>query len=383
MRKWGVRIAIVVAIVAAIVVLKSTLLAPKPVPVLVVEVTSGQVEETITNSRAGTVTARRRAKLSPELGGQVVDLPFREGEAVGAGQIVLRLEDSAQQARLELAQRDVEATAAERDRVCLTAERAAREYDRLRRLADEAIISTDLLDEVESSREASRAACRAAGAVEARTQAAVSVARAELSKTVLRAPFDGIVAEVSTEVGEWTTPSPPALPVPPVIDVLDPTSIYISAPMDEVDSASIHAGQPVRVTVDSHRNQNFPGRVRRVAPYVLDVEEQNRTVEVEVTRDDAELAAQLLPGTSADVEVILDVNDSTLRIPTAALLQGGKVLVLEDGVLVERQIEIGLRNWDFTEVLSGLSAGDLVVTSLDRAEVKDGAEAEVVETLPE
>lgn len=383
MRKWGVRIAIVVAIVAAIWILKSTVLAPKPVPVLVVEVTNGEVEETVTNSRAGTVTARRRAKLSPELGGQVIELPFREGDRVGAGQVVLRLEDSAQQARLELAERDLEAAGAERERVCLGAQRAAREYERMARLAQDEIVSTDLLDEFENRREASRAACRAAEAAESRTRAAVGVARAELSKTVLKAPFDGIVAEVSTEVGEWTTPSPPALPVPPVIDVLDPASIYISAPMDEVDSASIHAGQPVRVTVDSHRDMSFPGSVRRVAPYVLDIEEQNRTVEVEVTLDNAELAARLLPGTSADVEVILDAKGDTLRVPTAALLQGGKVLVLDNGVLVEREIEIGLRNWDFTEVLSGLDVGDLVVISLDRAEVKDGAEAEAVEELPD
>jgi HlyD family secretion protein len=216
-----------------------------------------------------------------------------------------------------------------------------------------------------------------------RAAAAVGVARAELAKTVLKAPFDGIVAEVSTEVGEWTTPSPPALPVPPVIDILDPASIYVSAPMDEVDSARIAPGQPVRVTVDSHRGRSFPATVLRVAPYVLDVEEQNRTVEIEVALDDAGFAATLLPGTSADVEVILEVEDRALRIPTATLVEGGKVLVLENGLLEERRIETGLRNWDYTEVHEGLAEGELVVESLDRAEVKDGAEAVAVEELPE
>ena len=383
MRKWLIRIGVLAAIVGAVIVLKVTVLAPKPVPVLVVEVATGEVEQTVTNSRAGTVTARRRAKLSPELGGQVVELPFREGDRVAGGQVVLRLEDNAQQARLELSERDLEAASAERERVCLTAERAEREYDRMQRLADEQIVSADLLDEIESSREAGKAGCRAAVAVESRAGAAVGVARAELAKTVLVAPFDGIVAEVSTEVGEWTTPSPPGLPIPPVIDVLDPESIYVSAPMDEVDSAKIRADQPVRITVDSHRDQSFAGSVHRVAPYVLDIEQQNRTVEIEVVFDDQAIASQLLPGTSADVEVILDVQDNTVRVPTAALLEGGRVLVLEEGLLVERTIEIGLRNWDFTEIVSGLSEGELVVTSLDRAEVKAGAEAEAVDTLPD
>jgi HlyD family secretion protein len=383
MHKWLIRIGIVVAIVVVFMLLKATILAPKPVPVLVTEVASGQVEETVTNSRAGTVTARRRAKLSPEIGGKVVELPYREGDVVEQGAVVLRIEDSAQRARLELSERDLEAATAERERACLTAERTAREYQRMERLAAEQIVSTDLLDEIESRREASRAACRAAVAGESRARAAVGVASADLAKTVLTAPFNGVVAEVATEIGEWTTPSPAALPVPPVIDILDPASIYISAPMDEVDSARIQTGQQARITVDSHRDQSFTGTVRRVAPYVLDIEEQNRTVEIEVVFEDQEFASRLLPGTSADVEVILDVKDDALRVPTAALLEGGRVLVLDNGVLREREIEIGLRNWDFTEVISGLAKGGLVVTSLDRAEVEAGVEAEAVDTLPD
>jgi HlyD family secretion protein len=192
---------------------------------------------------------------------------------------------------------------------------------------------------------------------------------------VLRAPFDGVVADVTIEVGEWTTPSPPAVPVPPVIEMLDALSIYVSAPMDEVDSAKIHLEQPVRVTLDPYPDQSFDGRVSLVDPYVLDVEAQNRTVGIEVELADAAFASTLLPGTSADVEVILSVHQDVLRIPTSALLQGNEVMVLEDGVLARRSVESGLRNWDWTEITGGLAAGDRVVTSLDRAEVKAGAEA--------
>jgi HlyD family secretion protein len=207
----------------------------------------------------------------------------------------------------------------------------------------------------------------------------VEVTRTALQKTEIRAPFDGILAEVSAEVGEYTTPSPPGLPIPPVIDIIDRSSIFISAPMDEVDSARIQPGQKARVSVDSHRDQTFPSQVTRVAPYVLDIEQQNRTVEVEVELDDAEFAATLLPGTSADVEVILKTRDGVPRIPTSALMEGNRVLILADGLLEERQLEIGLRNWDFIEVVSGLETGEQVVISLDRVEVTAGAEAQVAE----
>jgi HlyD family secretion protein len=115
--------------------------------------------------------------------------------------------------------------------------------------------------------------------------------------------------------------------------------------------------------------------VARVAPYVLDVEAQNRTLEIEVELDDRERAAGLLPGTSADVEVILEARENVLRIPTSALLQNERVLVLEQGRLAERQVELGLRNWQFAEVRSGLEAGEEIVVSLDRVEIEAGARA--------
>jgi HlyD family secretion protein len=183
------------------------------------------------------------------------------------------------------------------------------------------------------------------------------------------------VADTFIEVGEWTTPSPPAIPVPPVLDLIDTSSIYISAPMDEVDSARVKTGQRARVTVDSHPGQHFPAHVVEVAPYVVDRVEQNRTVEIELELDDPSVAATLLPGTSADAEVILSAHENVLRVPTSALLEGGEVLVLEEDRLVERTLQLGIRNWDFTEVKGGLAEGALVVVSLDRPEIRAGARA--------
>jgi HlyD family secretion protein len=137
-----------------------------------------------------------------------------------------------------------------------------------------------------------------------------------------------------------------------VIDLIDPTSIFVSAPMDEVDSGAIRAGLPVKLSVDSRPDEQFVGHVLRVAPYVLDEEAQNRTLEIEVGLDDPKIAESLLPGTSADAEVILESRSDVIRVPTSALLpsrSGGQaVLVLEDGELVvaaldKLEIEPGVR----------------------------------------
>ena len=236
-------------------------------------------------------------------------------------------------------------------------------------------MSTDQVDGVDSQERTAQAACRAAGATAERADSAVTLARAQLRQTTLLAPFDGVVADTFVEEGEWTSPSPPALPIPPVLDLIDTRSIYVSAPMDEVDSGRIRKGLPARLTVDSRPGRHYGARVVEVAPYVADRLEQNRTVEIEIELDDAAVAASLLPGTSADAEVILSGKDGVLRVPTSSLIEGGKVLVLEKGRLVERTLQLGLRNWDFTEVTGGLREGERVVVSLDRPEIKAGAKA--------
>lgn len=378
MRKWLVRLAVLAVIVAGLWLLRATVLAPEPVEVEVIRATRGRVESTVTNSKAGTVQARRRANLSPEQGGRVVELPVREGDAVREGQVLLRLDDSTQRAHLERARKDLTTAEARHREACLGAEQARREYERYRQLADREIISRQLVEQAESRARTTEAGCQAAAAAVESARAAIEVLENELRKTVLRAPFSGVVSERSIELGEFTTPSPPGLPIPPVMEIIDTSSIYVSAPMDEVDSARIRRGQPARVTLDPYPDRAFPGTVIRVAPYVLDIETQNRTVEIEVELEDEDFASTLLPGTSADVEVILEVREDVLRIPTSALLPGNAVLVVEEpGVLARREVETGLRNWDFTEIRAGLSADDRVVTSLDRVEVQPGVDVVV------
>ena len=368
----------VAGLLALAVLVRLTVLRPAAVPVTVFKVAKGRVEETVTNSKAGTVKSRRRAALSSELGGRVESLPARKGSHVRKGDVLLKIVDQDYRAQLAVQESALLAARAARVEACRTAEQLERDVGRNRELAKKEVISPDVLDQLVSRRDATAAACDAAAARIAQAEAARDVARVNLEKAVLRAPFDGVVGDVTTEVGEWITPSPPGLPmIPAVIVLFDPDAIYISAPMDEADVGKVRVGQPGRVTIDAFPGRSFPAKVVRVAPYVLDVQEQNRTFETEAELSDATFARTLLPGTSADLEVILGSREDTLRIPSYALLEGGRVLVVEKGRLVSRTVKTGLKNWQFAEVTSGLSEGDLVTVSLDRAEVKEGARVRV------
>ena len=146
MWKWGLRIAIVLGLVGAAWLLRATVFADKPIHVQLQAAERGTVEQSLTNSRAGTVRARHRTELSPEVAAERSRFPIVRGDAVEAGDVLLRLDDRLQRAQVELAQRELDASAAERKRSCLAAEHARREFNRIDRLASDEIVSEDLLD---------------------------------------------------------------------------------------------------------------------------------------------------------------------------------------------------------------------------------------------
>jgi HlyD family secretion protein len=375
--KW---LLLLLGLAAVAVVLRFTVFRAKPVEVEAARVEKGEVEETVTNTRAGTVKARNRAKLSPQMGGRVTALPFAKGALVPEGALLLQLDDSIQRAEVNLAEEQVKTATAQASEARQAAQLADREWTRSETLAKDSILSKQALDTLESKRDQARSAAEAAAAALEQARAQRSLAQAQLALTRIYAPFAGVLADRSTEVGEWITPAPPGVPIPAVLDLLDPASLYISAPIDELDAARMKIGQGARITVDSYPGKTFEGRVTRVAPYVLDLQEQNRTLEVEADFAPGHSPPGLLPGTSTDLEILLNRKEGVLRVPTSAIAEGKKVLVLRDGKLEECTVETGLSNWRFTEIRGGLKEGDLVVTARDSTGIKPGAGARAKRT---
>jgi HlyD family secretion protein len=135
---------------------------------------------------------------------------------------------------------------------------------------------------------------------------------------------------------------------------------------------------PARIALDALPGKTFPGSVRRIAPYVTEVEKQARTVDVEVTFNNPdEVPRNLLAGYSADVEIILEARAKVLRLPTQAILEGNKVLTLaKDGDrLEEKSITPGLANWAYTEIAKGLMKGERVVSSFEDEAIQAGTAA--------
>ncbi|MGR8980843.1 MAG: efflux RND transporter periplasmic adaptor subunit [Gammaproteobacteria bacterium] len=350
---------------------------PEPIEVDVARVEEGEVRTTVSNTRVGTVKACRRAYLAPATGGQVAELHIKEGDRVRQHQLLMEVWNKDLKAQVELENAQIRANRASAEQACTLKGGAMREAQRITRLQKyNQIVSEEQVDSKVTSAKAQQASCTAAREAVTVSQANLEAIQAAVEKTLVYAPFDGTVAEINAELGEYVTPSPPGIPTLPAIDLLDVSCLYVSAPIDEVDAPQIKTGMAAHVTLDAFGNKRYLGTVSRIAPYVLEKEKQARTVEVEVKLTEPDEIKDLLPGYSADIEVLIALKPKALRVPAEAVLDNNKVLLLRpDGYLEERTFKPGLSNWNTVEVLSGLKAGDKIVLSIGREGVEAGAYA--------
>lgn len=361
------------SILVCLVLLGGWLNRPQPLPVRLLEVERGPVETLVANTRAGTLKSCRRSHLSFNVGGQVAELLIGEGQRVERGQVLMRLRQDEQQARLLEAEARLEAQRNTREQRCQQAHLDQRDLNRLRHLADRKLVAADRLDQAETKAHLANLMCSASAVLIREADANLQLQRSLLDQATLRAPFAGIVAEINGELGEFVTPSPPGIPTPPAVDLIDDSCLYVEAPIDEVDAARVRPGAAVRISLDAFRGQSFAGRVSRIAPYVRELEKQARTVDVEVRFDRPPAELALLTGYSADVEILLEQRTGAVRIPTETLLEGQHVLRYDPNARVLREVAVktGLSNWRWTEVLQGLDAGARIVASLEQEGLGD------------
>ncbi len=335
----------------------------------------GSVDHIVANTRAGTVEACKRSSPTPSVGGQIARLEVQEGDRVKAGTLLLELWNDDIKAEIALANSQKLKAESEAISACLQAEVAQREAERLVSLESRGSVSTDQTDKSVTEAKARAAQCEAAKAGVKVSQSQQELGQAKLTRTRLIAPFDGVVAKVNGDLLQYVTPSPPGIPTPPIIDIIGSGCFFVIAPIDEVDAPQVESGMPARISLDAFGDKRFAGHVKRVAPFVQDYEKQARTVDIEVSFDDVADIKPLIAGYSANIEVLLEVRERVLRVPTEAIVGLDRLFVFDPdlGKLHERQVIVGLSNWDHTEIIDGVADGELVVTSVDVDGVVNGA----------
>ncbi|WP_421322106.1 efflux RND transporter periplasmic adaptor subunit [Aeromonas veronii] len=331
---------------------------PQPTPIRLAEVGRGDVLVTVVNTRAGTIKSCQRAGLSLPGGGVVEQIAVKAGERVARGDLLLTLWSDDIHADLARARAQQALGKTQREERCSEAAYYEREANRLATLLAKNLTSRTLAEQAQNLADTRRYVCQASRQQERVDEAQVAQVEARLSERRLLAPFAGVVAEVNSKLGEYMTPSPPGVAMPPVIDLIDDRCLYVSAPIDEVDAARLKVGQSARVLLDAMPGRDFAATVTRIAPYVKELEKQARTVEVEAALTVLPTDVSLLIGYSADLEVEVTRVTDVLRVAASSRADDGSVLRLEGDKLVRVVPRWGVENWNWIEVAEGLAAGD-------------------------
>ena len=331
---------------------------PQPTPIRLAEVGRGDVLVTVVNTRAGTIKSCQRAGLSLPGGGVVEQIAVKAGDRVARGDLLLTLWSDDIRADLARARAQQALGKTQREERCSEAAYYEREASRLATLLAKNLTSRTLAEQAQNLADTRRYVCQASRQQERVDEAQVAQVEARLSERRLLAPFAGVVAEVNSKLGEYMTPSPPGVAMPPVIDLIDDRCLYVSAPIDEVDAARLKMGQSARVLLDAMPGRDFAATVTRIAPYVKELEKQARTVEVEAALTALPTDVPLLIGYSADLEVEVTRATDVLRVAASSRADDGSVLRLEGDKLVRVVPRWGVENWNWIEVAEGLATGD-------------------------
>jgi HlyD family secretion protein len=357
-------------------------------------VTRGEVLRKV--SASGKIRALNTIKVGTEVSGQVTKVYVDFNSPVKAGQVLAEIDSTRVRARVQqseaqvaLARAGLQQTVANVARARSELEIQERDFARQRALAERGFVSKAGLDIALSKLNSARNALQVAlaqtqsgNAQISQGTAELSSARLDLNRTVIVAPASGVIINKLVEPGTTVAAS---FQTPNLFEIAaDTTKMQVEASVDEADIGQIIEGQDVTFTVDSYPNDIFRAKVRQVrkAP----VETQN-VVSYLVIIDVDNKDGKLLPGMTANVEIITGAKANVLRVPTNALRFRPKLadrgepkeekpgapakketpkptLYLAGSVLyrpVRKQAQIGLQGDDYTEVTSGIKAGDKVL----------------------
>ena len=303
----------------------------------------------------GSIQPERRADLRAEVGAIVLQVMKENGEAVKKGDVLLRLDETSIRDSLTSAE---EATRAAEQTLAQT----QRMYERQKTLLASGMVSTTALEDAEVRRN------NAQSDVAAAKSRSVS-ARQQLTRTLVRAPFDGIVSERKVSNGDTAQIGKE------LIKVIDPSSMRFEGMVSADKIGVVKLGQPVLFRVNGYPDKQFNGKVKRVDPAANSV-----TRQVEVLVDFADNVRPGVAGLYAEGRVEAD-STSSLMIPPSALVQAGDsnyVWRIKNGALAKVALRIGTRDertgrW---QVLSGLQSGDMVVR-VPASGFKDGQKVEL------
>ena len=383
---------------------------PAGLPVEAAAVKTAEMQRSVLLT--GSIKPKEDTSIAVTFSARVLAVTVREGDRVQAGQVLIRLDSTDAEARLQQARallveaknrlailkagaRSQERAVAKNAVVSAksTLDKAALDLQRLEGLYQQGAVAKEQLDSARTYHEVAKAQyesaleqsnlveagarteeIEAAAAAVRQAQAAVALAANDLKNATLRSPISGVVYWRDLNVGDV-----PAAMGSPVMKVASLDRVYFEAVVPEKDFVSLSVGQPVAITVDALPGQAFPGEVERLVPVARD---QSRDFLARIAVDNGQL--RLKPGMFARGEVLVEKHPQAVVVPRDAVIEQGSeksLFVVKNNLVQHKKVVTGLESPALIEILSGVSPGEEVVTAGQQG-LKSGSLVSVTRRQP-
>jgi len=335
-----------------------------------------------TISAPGDIEPRRKVNISARVSAQIEELPFKEGDFVKQGEIIVRLEDKTLKADLASNEAQLRASEARLEGSRASHINAVADWERIDSLYKSSDVSKSELDAVEARLRMSESELAAAEQNVEIARSGVIRAQENVGYTVIKAPMNGRITRLHSEVGETVTGSVTNFGTV-ILEMADLTEMLVNAEIDESDIAPVRIGQTARVYINAFDDEVFEGTVESIAlQHTLDPSDRSKYYKTEILLH-LDPDTQIFAGLTANVDVEVETLEGILKIPSQAVIDkrvdelpqeiaesdavdrnktfARVVYILEDGKAVETPVKIGPSDLTATAVLAGLSAGAEVI----------------------
>lgn len=373
-RKQVIFVLVALAIIAMIVV-GITQKREKGKPVLLDTVQSGAFQDTI--SANGSLVPRTQVQIMSDVMGKIVELKVREGDVVEKGQFLLRIDDRDLKSEVQRQRAAVRIARIQARNQQVMLDKAEREFKRKQRLYQDQLISIEEFEAARTTRDAAALSLKQAEQNVAQSEAMLRKSMDLLDKTVIRSPIAGKVTALNKELGEQVIQGTVNVPGSIIMEISDMSAIDLEVEVNEIESARIRSGMDATVTIEALGDRTFPGRVVEIGQSAY--RPTGRDVSVfKVKISLLKLDEAMKPGMSGKAEIQVAHKANALSVPIEAVRtedDGSKfVFVFDHGKVRKTTVTTGLSNDSKIEIISGLKAGQQVITGPYRTlkNLKDG-----------
>jgi HlyD family secretion protein len=307
-------IALTVVVVAALAFAGWQVMKPKAPkdPYRTAAVETGAITKAV--SASGTLQALVTVDVGSQISGQIINVMADFNDVVKRGQVLAVLDPQTYQSRVASGQADVAAGQAALRQAHAQMESAQADYNRKKAMVDKGIYAATVLDTTQAAFRSARAAVDAARARIAQSEATLNSQRVDLGRTSIVAPIDGVIVDRQIEPGQTVAAS---LQAPVLFRIAqDLSKVEVKISVDEADIGQIKEGQTVKFTVDAFPDDNFTGVVTQVRKQP--VTEQNVVAYIVMAQADNPRGT-LLPGMTANADIVIEQREAVMKVPAAAL----------------------------------------------------------------